>query len=99
VFPVAKPQKQAESFINRRWEGTVRRSIVAIAAVILALAGYELTHAEAPEIKQVSVNGIKLTYQEQGQGRPIVFVHGAITDYRTWDGQREAVAPKTALSL
>ena len=70
----------------------MRRSIVAIATVIFALAGYDLTHAEAPEIKQVSVNGIKLTYQEQGRGRPIVFVHGAITDYRTWDGQREAVA-------
>jgi pimeloyl-ACP methyl ester carboxylesterase len=43
-------------------------------------------------MKQVSVNDTKLTHQEQGQGTPIVFVHGAITDYRTWDGQREAVA-------
>jgi pimeloyl-ACP methyl ester carboxylesterase len=70
----------------------VRRSIVTIAAIISALAGCVLNHTDAPQIKQVSINSTKLTYEEQGQGRPIVFVHGAITDYRTWDGQREAVA-------
>jgi pimeloyl-ACP methyl ester carboxylesterase len=74
------------------WEGIVRRSIVTIATLVLTLSGYELAHAAAPQIKQVNVNGTKLTYQEQGRGRPIVLVHGAITDYRTWDGQREAVA-------
>jgi len=61
-------------------------------AVIFALAGCVLTRTEAPQIKQASINGTKLTYQEQGRGRPVVFVHGAITDYRTWEGQREAVA-------
>jgi pimeloyl-ACP methyl ester carboxylesterase len=70
----------------------VRRSIVTIATGIFALAGCVLTHTEAPQIKQVTIKSTQLTYQEQGRGRPIVFVHGAITDYRTWDGQREAVA-------
>ena len=70
----------------------MRRPIVTIITAIFALAGCALTHTEAPQIKQVSINSTKLIYQEQGQGRPIVFVHGAITDYRTWDGQREAVA-------
>jgi hypothetical protein len=81
------------------WEGSVRRTLVTAAIVILALAGCALTRTEAPQIKQVSVKDTKLTYQEQGRGRPIVFVHGAITDYRTWEGQREVVAPITALSL
>jgi pimeloyl-ACP methyl ester carboxylesterase len=70
----------------------VGRSIVTIAAIISALAGCVLNHTEAPQIKQVSINSTKLTYEEQGQGRPIVFVHGAITDYRIWAGQRQAVA-------
>ena len=70
----------------------VRRFIVTIATVIWTLAGCALTYTEGPQIKQVSVNNTKLSYQEEGHGRPIVFVHGAITDYRTWDGQREAVA-------
>ena len=70
----------------------MRRSIVIIVAFVFALAGCVLTRPEAPQIKQISINGTKLTYQEQGQGRPIVFVHGAITDHRVWEGQREAVA-------
>jgi pimeloyl-ACP methyl ester carboxylesterase len=67
---------------------------LAIMAVVSVLVGCALTRPGAPQIKQVSINGngAKLMYQEQGQGRPVVFVHGAITDYRTWEGQREAVA-------
>jgi pimeloyl-ACP methyl ester carboxylesterase len=64
---------------------------LAIIAVVAVLAGCALTRFGAPQIKQESINDATLTYQEQGQGRPVVFVHGAITDYRVWDGQREAV--------
>ena len=39
----------------------------------------------APQIKQASVNGVTLDYQEQGKGAPVVFIHGCCTDYRTWD--------------
>ena len=70
----------------------MRRTLVTTAIVIFVLAGCALTRTEAPQIKRVSVNDTKLTYQEQGQGRPVVFVHGAITDYRVWERQREAVA-------
>ena len=45
-------------------------------------------------VKQVSVNGTKLYYVEQGTGAPVVFVHGAISDHRTWDGQREAIGAR-----
>jgi pimeloyl-ACP methyl ester carboxylesterase len=64
----------------------------AIIAVVFTLAGCALPRTDAPQIKQVRVNDTKLTYQEQGRGRPIVFIHGAISDYRVWEGQREAVA-------
>jgi len=47
----------------------------------------------APQIKQASVNGVTLVYQEQGDGAPVVFIHGCCTDYRAWDAQRRAVAP------
>ena len=47
----------------------------------------------APQIKQASVDGVTLVYQEQGDGAPVVFVHGAVTDYRAWDAQRRAIAP------
>jgi len=42
--------------------------------------------------KQLSVNGITIRYWEQGKGVPVVFVHGAISDHRYWEPQREAVA-------
>jgi pimeloyl-ACP methyl ester carboxylesterase len=47
----------------------------------------------APQIKQASVNGVSLVYQEQGDGAPVVFIHGCCTDYRAWDAQRHAIAP------
>lgn len=49
--------------------------------------------ASDPQIKQASVDGVALVYQEQGDGAPVVFVHGAVTDYRTWEAQRRAIAP------
>jgi pimeloyl-ACP methyl ester carboxylesterase len=36
---------------------------------------------------------VTLVYQEQGDGAPVVFVHGCCTDYRAWDAQRQAIAP------
>ena len=48
---------------------------------------------QTPQIKQASVNGVTLVYQEQGDGAPVVFIHGCCTDYRAWDAQRQAIAP------
>jgi pimeloyl-ACP methyl ester carboxylesterase len=44
--------------------------------------------------KQVEVNGVILSYIEQGQGTPVVFVHGAMSDWRSWELQRPAFAKK-----
>lgn len=43
-------------------------------------------------VKQIQVNDTKLTYLEQGIGEPVVCVHGAISDYRTWGAQTEALS-------
>ena len=40
---------------------------------------------EAP--KQIIANGTPLTYVEEGKGVPVVLVHGAVGDYRTWTGE------------
>jgi pimeloyl-ACP methyl ester carboxylesterase len=47
---------------------------------------------DQPLAKQVSVNGTTIRYWEQGKGVPVVFVHGAISDHRYWEPQREVVA-------
>jgi len=38
-------------------------------------------------IKTVEVNGYHMAYQEAGSGTAVVFVHGSLADYRTWDTQ------------
>src|SRR5262245_30364652 len=48
----------------------------------------------APLIKEVEINGARLPYVEEGSGEPIVFVHGAFSDLRVWEPQREEVAKR-----
>jgi pimeloyl-ACP methyl ester carboxylesterase len=54
----------------------------------------EAQKIDEPLAKQVSVNGTTIRYWEQGQGVPVVFVHGAFSDHRIWEPQREAVAKR-----
>ena len=52
------------------------------------------TAMSAPAVKAVEVNGVRLSYVEQGSGEPAVFVHGAPSDLRSWEPVREEVAKK-----
>jgi pimeloyl-ACP methyl ester carboxylesterase len=42
--------------------------------------------------KEMPVSGTHIQYVEEGQGRPVVFVHGGVSDHRAWEAQREIVA-------
>ncbi len=42
----------------------------------------------------VTANGVSLEYRECGSGEPVVLVHGALSDYRIWQTQREALGQK-----
>ncbi|MFC8796699.1 alpha/beta fold hydrolase [Promicromonospora sp. NPDC057138] len=44
-------------------------------------------------VTSTQVNGVDLHYIEQGQGHPVVFVHGGFGDYRAWEQQWDAFAP------
>jgi pimeloyl-ACP methyl ester carboxylesterase len=41
---------------------------------------------------QLRVNGVDLSYIEQGAGSPVVFAHGAWMDLHYWEPQRHAMA-------
>lgn len=41
---------------------------------------------------QLRMNGIELSYLDQGAGTPVVFVHGAWMDLRYWEPQRQSIA-------
>jgi pimeloyl-ACP methyl ester carboxylesterase len=43
----------------------------------------------APLAQEVEVNGVRLSYVEQGSGQAIVFVGGGLSDLRTWEPVRE----------
>lgn len=36
------------------------------------------------KVQKVVANGVELHYVEQGQGEPLVLVHGGLSDYREW---------------
>jgi pimeloyl-ACP methyl ester carboxylesterase len=46
----------------------------------------------APELKSVFINGDSIHYIDIGSGDPVIFVHGALGDYRTWQSQMDAFA-------
>jgi len=37
-------------------------------------------------------NGVSLYYETRGSGRPVVFVHGTLCDYRSWSAQVEGLS-------
>jgi pimeloyl-ACP methyl ester carboxylesterase len=42
-------------------------------------------------VQAVDVNGVTLAYREQGEGEPVVFVHGSVSDLRSWEQQLPAI--------
>ena len=57
------------------------RRIVLLWVVGLVLSGCQaFGTGSVSQVKQARVNGIDLPYVEQGQGVPVVFVHGSMTD-------------------
>lgn len=43
------------------------------------------------DLATADVNGIRLAYREQGEGEPVVFVHGTASDLRAWTQQVPAI--------
>lgn len=46
-----------------------------------------MTRSGFEDASTAAVNGTTLAYREQGEGEPVVFVHGGISDLRTWQQQ------------
>lgn len=69
----------------------------AMALIALLLSGCQSLEdrpAKPPSVKQMPVNGTSITYLEQGNGIPVVLVHGAISDHRAWEPQRETITKR-----
>ncbi|GJH28915.1 alpha/beta fold hydrolase [Caballeronia novacaledonica] len=70
------------------------RVILAVSILVswLAACGSSKLDSGQLQVHQASVNGVVLSYEQQGKGEIVVLVHGAIADYRAWDATRDAVA-------
>jgi non-heme chloroperoxidase len=55
------------------------------------------SNAQPGEMPSVRVNGVELYYLERGKGEPVVFVHGALDDYRMWEPEIEPFAERYRL--
>lgn len=67
------------------------RQTIQTAATAVATA-FWLPTAQAAETETMPVDGAELIYTEQGEGTPILFVHGAISDARVWNGYADRIA-------
>jgi pimeloyl-ACP methyl ester carboxylesterase len=65
-------------------------SLLPISFVICVLA--DAAAAADPAAKQIEVNGVTMSYVDEGTGEPILFVHGAVSDLRAWEPIRGAIA-------
>lgn len=61
-----------------------RYAALAVASIIGGLFALSSASAE-PVAKQMEVNGVTLQYVEEGSGDPVVFLHGAVGDLRSWN--------------
>ncbi|MDU8886506.1 alpha/beta hydrolase [Yeosuana sp. MJ-SS3] len=49
----------------------------------------KVVEVEPPKLKSMEVNDYIINYLDIGKGEPVVFVHGGVGDYRTWEAQTE----------
>ena len=42
-------------------------------------------------VRTAAVGGVTLAFREQGEGEPVVFVHGSASDLRSWDEPLPAI--------
>ena len=64
-----------------------------VARIIAALTTCVLAACQTPPRADIiNVNGVSLKFIEQGKGSTVLMLHGAISDHRIWDMQREAIA-------
>lgn len=65
-----------------------------LTALLLSLNAFAPVATAQPELQRTVVDGIELHVRSEGQGEPVVMIHGSLADYRYWldSGPVEALA-------
>ena len=61
---------------------------------LLSLLLCEPAIAQSVQPTKIRVNGVELHYIEQGQGEPLILLHGGAGDYRSWEPQMKVLSPQ-----
>lgn len=73
--------------------GGYQKNFVGVLFVSLFLsAGSVFADSAQTEVKQLDIDGYMLEYVDKGSGEPVVFVHGAVSDYRTWGPYEDTIS-------
>lgn len=72
----------------------LRQLFLALVAVASLSACQTIPTPSPAAVKHIEVNGVNITYTEQGTGVPVVFVHGSMSDRRIWEAQRPDIASR-----
>jgi esterase len=70
---------------------SIRRLYVLVVPLLITILLVPAANAGElpPGVKALPVNGYDMAYVEHGSGRPLLMVHGSLTDYRSWSAQME----------
>ena len=86
--------KISRRFLPKKLSAVYYRAIPVCIAIFVTACSPDPTPpsevSQPAQLKKVFVNGTELHYLEQGQGEPVVLVHGTLGDYRTWDVHLES---------
>ena len=77
--------------LRNRQQSHRGRGVLLVVAFILtgcggsapSLTGEEI-QARNPEHTYVEIDGVALHYRQTGLGRPLIFIHGLLEDFRIW---------------
>jgi pimeloyl-ACP methyl ester carboxylesterase len=61
---------------------------------MLSLLLYTQAIGQSVQPIKINVRGIELHYIEQGQGEPLILLHGGQGDYRSWEPQMKVLSPQ-----
>ena len=88
------PPRRCSRWSTRSWHGENSRLPAPTAApsVVLTMTSETTQAAPFDGVQTVTVDGLRLAYREQGEGEPVVLVHGSASDLRSWDQQLPAIA-------
>jgi esterase len=72
---------------NTRRKTMFKKSVITTGIGLFLLLNHVSSmavEAQALDVKKHMVNGYEMAYVEKGSGKPVIFVHGSLSDYRTW---------------